>query len=521
MRRRGTQNLDDIRRSLRLGMGPCQGGFCIYRRHRDPARHGATRRRAGDRVADVVPVGALEGVWPILYGDQLRQARLDDWIFQGLLDVEHLPPGTDDGGGASTPRAGGGGMKPDVVVVGAGLAGLSAAVRLAEAGASVRVLAKGVGSTHLSAGTIDVLGYAPGRVDRPLEALGRLPSPRAPLRPRRRAGVSAAIEWFKGRIAEGPLAPYAYVGDGEQNVLLPTAVGAVAPAGVVPETMADGDLRGGGRVCVVGFRGLKDFFPALVADNLSRGPDGVTARAVELDLRPEGRADPNALAYARAFDDENFRAEVVSQLVARVDPDELVAFPAVLGLVTPHEVWAEMEHRFGRAVFEIPTLPPSVPGIRVYTTLAQLLTRAGGRVVLNNVITGAERSGDRVRTLTARVGLREVTFAPEWVVLATGGFSAGGLELDSNWVTREVALGLPVAGAPAAGEERFRPTTSAASRWTASACARTANNARWARTEAAWWRTYSWRAPRWPARCRGGRSRATGSAWPPASGRRS
>ena len=181
-----------------------------------------------------------------------------------------------------------------------------------------------------------------------------------------------------------------------------------------------------------------------------------TARGVELDLRPAGRADPNALAYARAFDDEDFRAEVVSQLVARVAPDELVAFPAVLGLVSPHEVWAEMEHRFGRPVFEIPTLPPSVPGIRVYTTLTQLLTRAGGRVVLNNVITGAERSGDRVRTLRVRVGLREVTYAPEWVVLATGGFSAGGLELDSSWVTREVALGLPVAGAPAAGEERFR-----------------------------------------------------------------
>ena len=234
-------------------------------------------------------------------------------------------------------------------------------------------------------------------------------------------------------------------------MLLPTAVGAVAPSALVPETMADGDLRGGGRVCVVGFRGLKDFFPALVADNLSRGPDGVTARAVELDLRPEGRADPNALAYARAFDDAYFRAEVVSQLVARVDPDELVAFPAGARARLAARGVGRDGAPLRPAVFEIPTLPPSVPGIRVYTTLAQLLTRAGGRVVLNNVITGAERSGDRVRTLPARVGLREVTFAPEWVVLATGGFSAGGLELDSNWVTREVALGLPVAGAPAAG----------------------------------------------------------------------
>jgi len=32
-----------------------------------------------------------KGIWPVLYGDQLRQARLDEWIFQGVLDVEHLP----------------------------------------------------------------------------------------------------------------------------------------------------------------------------------------------------------------------------------------------------------------------------------------------------------------------------------------------------------------------------------------------------------------------------------------------
>ena len=91
MRERGTTNLDDIRRKLRLGMGPCQGGFCIYR---------ATGiLHTTDRLDGAEASGALlgflqerwKGMWPILYGDQLRQARLDDWIFQGLLDVEHLP----------------------------------------------------------------------------------------------------------------------------------------------------------------------------------------------------------------------------------------------------------------------------------------------------------------------------------------------------------------------------------------------------------------------------------------------
>jgi glycerol-3-phosphate dehydrogenase len=91
MRRRGTTNLDDVRRSLRLGMGPCQGGFCIYRA--TGILHGVDRL-TGEEASESLR-GFLQerwkGMWPILYGDQLRQARLDDWIFQGLLDVEHVP----------------------------------------------------------------------------------------------------------------------------------------------------------------------------------------------------------------------------------------------------------------------------------------------------------------------------------------------------------------------------------------------------------------------------------------------
>jgi glycerol-3-phosphate dehydrogenase len=91
MRRRETTNLDDIRRSLRLGMGPCQGGFCIYRA--TGILHGVEQLdavQANDSLRHFLQE-RWKGVWPILYGDQLRQARLDDWIFQGVLDVEHLP----------------------------------------------------------------------------------------------------------------------------------------------------------------------------------------------------------------------------------------------------------------------------------------------------------------------------------------------------------------------------------------------------------------------------------------------
>jgi len=91
MARRRTANLDDLRRTLRLGMGPCQGGFCIYRA--TGILHAV--EQLDHRAANAALLSFLQerwkGVHPILYGDQLRQARLDDWIFQGLLGVQHLP----------------------------------------------------------------------------------------------------------------------------------------------------------------------------------------------------------------------------------------------------------------------------------------------------------------------------------------------------------------------------------------------------------------------------------------------
>ena len=219
--------------------------------------------------------------------------------------------------------------------------------------------------------------------------------------------------------------------------------------------MAAGDLRREEPIVVVGFRALKDFHPALLADGLAR--QGFSARATELELAPDGRRDVNALGFARALDEPAFRGQVVAQVGARLRAGERVAFPAVLGIADPHGAWAALEHGLGRPVFEVPTLPPSVPGMRVFAVLRDALRRAGGALVLNNVVVGAERSGDRVTELRTRVGLREERRGADWVVLATGGFAAGGLELDSRWSARETALGLPVAGVPGAGEERFRP----------------------------------------------------------------
>src|SRR5204862_5781921 len=96
-----------------------------------------------------------------------------------------------DAGGRAGARVG----HADVVVGGGGLAGLTAAPRLAEGGARVLVLAKGAGATHLSPVTIDVLGYAPDRVERPGEALAQLADDH-PYSLVGRDAVAAALAWW-------------------------------------------------------------------------------------------------------------------------------------------------------------------------------------------------------------------------------------------------------------------------------------------------------------------------------------
>jgi glycerol-3-phosphate dehydrogenase subunit B len=355
-------------------------------------------------------------------------------------------------------RARAAGASYDTVVIGAGLAGLTAALRLADAGQRVAVLAKGVGATHLAPPTIDVLGYTDGPVGSPAQALPEFAAanPQHPYRQLSIELLRSSLDWFKTRLSD-----QGYRGGLDENFFVPTAVGAAKPTALLPETMAAGDLRPGGRFVFVGLRGLKDFFPAYLADNVARaerpGDAPVTTRVVEL-APPLGRAaDISSLGFARRFEQADFRDAVLTELDRNLVPGEIVGFPAVLGLGGAGEVWRELEARLGHPVFEVPTLPPSVPGIRVYETMTSALRGQGTRLVIGSAVSGGERSNGRLDGVVVHAAGRPQTYRARSFVLATGGFASGGLELDSSGKVREPVLDLPVAGLPGPNEPLFGP----------------------------------------------------------------
>lgn len=464
----GARTIDDIRRDVRLGMGPCQGGWCVPRV--TGLLHDYRPRPVAD--ANVALRDFLQERWkgllPVVWGDQLRQARLDDLIFQSLLHVPALPgpessplgptmyePPTDTTP-VTAPTAGTetgaelpvvAGVDRDVIVVGAGLGGLTAACHAASAGASTTVLTKGWGTLLWHTGAIDVLGYLPGSdepVANPREAIVRLTAER-PDHPYALVGVEAveeAVEWIR-RLAEG--AGYPLVGSLDRNLLLPTGLGAARPTCLAPFTMAAGDLRRTDPMLIVGLERFGDLYPRLVADNISAR--GVEAEGVVVTVpTAKRRRFLTAQILASLFDQEPFRDEVIRAVRATGRHAPRIGFPAVLGLHRSREAVTHLSEALEAEIFEIPTTPPSVPGLRLQTIIRRAIVSAGGRVLDNAAASRLEETADGRLAILTEAPARHQRHLATSAVLATGGLLGGGIRGASDGSLAETVAGLAVDG---------------------------------------------------------------------------
>ncbi len=377
----------------------------------------------------------------------------------------------------------------DVLVIGAGPAGLLAAWIARRRGAKVKVMASGIGTTHVSPGWIGVLRDEDGtqtsaderrqavgvRAEHQSETLlppvgmeasaglsGRPTQPAKastpdvssniqrfvmahPQHPYALAGLDALRSGIAVLREVGQAAGLRYIGDLSANFRLPTALGAVAEAALVPDSFAAGDLRQGGPMLIAGPAGWRDFYPRLCAENLAR--QGFPAHGVYFDL-PEmaslSRFDATPVGLANLFQRADVRARVAAQLKPRLDGAARVGFPAVLGLDHASEVWQDLQERLGVPVFEIPTLPPSVPGIRLYNAFKAALTRAGVPILLDMTTTrGIVEDGHATGVVVPDV-VRDRIYRAETYILATGGLYGGGITSDYRGTFRETVFGLPL-----------------------------------------------------------------------------
>ena len=353
-------------------------------------------------------------------------------------------------------------MKYDVLVVGAGLSGFMAAKTAAEAGLSTVLLGKGMGAIQVLAGGIDLLGYYPENAvtarDDVRLALRKLIQER-PDHPYARVGEQDIERAFGSFCDLFPPDGYHYAGEWDKNIMLPTAMGTMRPSCLVPSTMMAGREIVSESTLLIGFDEFVDFFPAYAARSLNQWgkekPLRVRGESIALsDISRRG--SHKAAALAALFEDDAFREKVAGRICKLKKGERLIGFPAVMGLVRAETVRVDLEASLGAEVFELPTLPPSIPGIRLFEMLKGRFRSAGVPVHLGFEVVSAIHKNRRCTGVVLKTPSGARSFESDWFVLATGGLLGGGLRVENGRIV-EPLFGLPV-GQPEDRDGWFRDT---------------------------------------------------------------
>ena len=145
---------------------------------------------------------------------------------------------------------------------------------------------------------------------------------------------------------------------------------------------------------------------------------------------------------ARALEVPATRRKLAKLLQQATGEIKVIGLPAILGMHEPDRVRTELEKLTGMKIFEIPTMPPSVPGIRLREMFEQVFPQKGINLIPQQKVNALTFNSDGA-LLSLADNYGPITIHSKTVILATGRFLSGGLEAHISGIT-ESLLNLPV-----------------------------------------------------------------------------
>ena len=280
-------------------------------------------------------------------------------------------------------------MRFDTVIIGGGLAGLTAGISLQEAGQKVAIVSAGQNAMHFFSGNFEEIGPARERVSALFESAG--------------IRTHATDGWML--MPMGSLREVALTLD---------------DVAVFPEThFAD-------KALIVNFSGFHDFYSSFIADALERNGTTCRIRFVRIPEMEHLRTSPSEMRsvhIARAMDEH--WEKVVSDIRVLLKDEDLIILPQVFGL-KDLSVLDRIRTAFPARVAFIGTMPPSVPGIRTQMLLKRRFEVLGGTFLMGDEVTSAALHEGIVSSITTR-NLDTARLFADHFILSAGGFFSKGL----------------------------------------------------------------------------------------------
>ena len=225
-------------------------------------------------------------------------------------------------------------MKYDTIIIGGGLSGLIAGVRLARSGRKVAIISSGQSALHFYSGSFGLLGNVDGKeLLHPLDAIGSLP-PGHPYSKIGAASIPALADEAKRILADAGLT---FVGDASKNHFRLTPLGLCEPTWLTMDDYAiceDPSEIGWRKATIVNFKGYLDFLPGFLADGLKSHNlpcDFATISLPALERLRKNSSEMRAAAIAKVL-----KGPVLEMLASEINraagDSDVVFMPAVVGI---------------------------------------------------------------------------------------------------------------------------------------------------------------------------------------------
>lgn len=296
-------------------------------------------------------------------------------------------------------------MRFDTVIIGGGLAGLTAGICLQQEGRSCAIVSTGQNALHFFSGTFE-------SVETPSPRLADLFA---------QAGIP--VHYSPG------------------VRLMPLGTFRPAALSLGDVTLSESP-KFAHKVLIVNFLGYQDFFTSFLAEGLEK--EGMSCRIATLDL-PETEkimsspSEMRSVQIARVMDRSWEKA--VQEVRILLKDEDTVILPQVFGL---HDSSVPERIRQGipaRVVF-VGTLPPSVPGIRTQQQLKRRFEVLGGTYLSGDEVLHAHLHEGIIHSVVTK-NLGSHYLEADHFVLATGGFFSKGLKANPFRISEPV-FGLDV-----------------------------------------------------------------------------
>ena len=258
----------------------------------------------------------------------------------------------------------------DMAVIGTGMAGMAAAIFASGRGLSTVCVGK-PSEMSFASGCLDLFARIPATesaaargFDNPFEGIDRLVSeqPGHPYANVSQEEIRAGFEEFTAFMNSAGLT---YHCSPQANQKIITPAGTLKSTWCVPSTMIEGTraLARKEPVLIVDIRGLKGFGARQMAQSLQAFHPAIESVTIAFPGR-ETSGDLMCERLAWDLETPDILDRFIESLRPHVKGYAAVGLPAILGVYRFNQLRQTMEKALGLGVFEIPTLAPSVTGMR-------------------------------------------------------------------------------------------------------------------------------------------------------------